>query len=82
MARSVSVTNIDRIQSVFVTIVGDSFTEFNETFSAILSSVFLANTVGGQAIPLLAQELSRLVLAPNMADITILDDDGEISWHS
>ena len=81
VAQSVSFTNIDRSQNVLITIFGDSFTEINETFSAMLSSVFIADSAGGQAMPLSAQELSRLFLSPNMADITILDDDGEISWH-
>ena len=82
VAHSVSFTNTDRSQNVFVTIIGDSFTEFNETFYATLSSLFIADSAGGQAIPLSAQELSRLILRPNMADITILDDVGEISEHS
>ena len=80
MAQSVSFTNTDRSQNVLVTINEDSFTEFSETFSATLSSVFIATMADGQAIPLSAQELSRLILRPNIADITILDDDGETSF--
>ena len=76
MAQSVSFSNTDR-RDVLVTITSDSFTEFNETFSAILSSAFLATVDGGQAIQLSDQELARLILSPDMANINILDDDGK-----
>ena len=59
-----------------VQILPDNFTEFNETFTAVLSSVFLARTVGGVAIELTDQESARLVRDPDTATVNILDDDG------
>ena len=55
MAQSVSFTNINRGQNVFVIIFGDSFAEFNITLSVLLSSVFIADSADGQALPLSVQ---------------------------
>ena len=41
------------MQDLTVQILSDDFTEFNETFTAVLSSVFLADTAGGAAIELI-----------------------------
>ena len=76
VAQQLSFTNIERNHDLTVQIVSDAFTEFNETFSAILSSAFLANAAGGPAITLSDQESARLVLNPDTANVTILDDDG------
>lgn len=76
VAQSVSFSNVNK-RDVLVTITSDSIIEFDETFSAILSSAFLATVDGGQAIPLSNQELSRLILSPDVANITILDDDSK-----
>ena len=76
MAQQLPFTNADRMQDLTIGIVSDSFTELNETFSVELSSVFLATEAGGPAIVLSNQESARLVLDPDTADVTILDDDG------
>ena len=76
MAQQLSFTNTDRMQTLTVQITSDSFTELNETFSAELSSVFLATEAGGPAIVLSDQERDRLILDPDTANVTILDDDG------
>ena len=75
VAQQLSFTNIERNRDLTVQIASDVFTEFSETFSVLLSSAFLANTAGGPAIDLSDQESARLVLNPDSADVTILDDD-------
>ena len=42
----------------------------------MLTSVFLARTVGGVAIDLSDQERARLIRSPGTAIVNILDDDG------
>ena len=64
------------MQDLTILIVTDNFTELDETFSAELLSVFLATEAGGPAIDLSDQERARLILDPDTADVTILDDDG------
>ena len=64
------------MQDLTIQITSDGFTELNETFSVELSSVFLATEAGGPAIVLSDQESARLILDPDTADVTILDDDG------
>ena len=76
MAQQLPFTNADRMQDLTIGIVSDSFTELNETFSAELSSVFLATEASGPAIVLSNQESARLILNPDTADVTILDDNG------
>ena len=78
MAQQLSFTSLDTSQALTVQIDADSFTELNETFSAVLSSVFLADVAGGQSIDLTDQESSRLILNPNSAMVTIDDDDGTL----
>ena len=75
--QSISFTSADRIQDLTVQITPDDFTEFNETFTAVLRSVFLARTAGGVAIELTGQESARLVRDPDTATVNILDDDGK-----
>ena len=65
------------MQDLTVQIQADDFTEFNETFTAVLSSVFLARTAGGAAIELTDQERGRLIINPDTATVNILDDDGK-----
>ena len=65
------------MQDLTVQILADDFTEFNETFTAVLSSVFLARTAGGAAIELTDQERGRLIINPDTATVNILDDDGK-----
>ena len=82
MEQSISFTSANRIQDLTVEIVDDSFTELNEAFSAVLTSVFLARAAGGAAIDLSDQERARLIRAPDTADVNILDDDGNPYIHS
>ena len=65
------------MQDLTVQILSDDFAEFNETFMAVLSSVFLAHIAGGAAIELTDQERARLILNPDTATVNILDDDGK-----
>ena len=74
--QSISFTSANRIQDLMVQIVPDNFTEFNETFRAVLTSVFLARTAGGVALELTDQESAHLILNPDTATVNILDDDG------
>ena len=76
MEQSISFTSANTIQDITVGIVNDPFTELNETFSAVLTSVFLARAAGGAAIDLSDQESARLIRDPDTADVNILDDDG------
>ena len=64
------------MQDLTIPITSDDFTEINETFFAELLSVFLATEAEGQAIDLSDQERDRLILDPDAANVTILDDDG------
>ena len=73
--QSISFTSTNRNQDLTVGIVNDSFTELNETFSAVLTSVFLARVAGGAAIDLSDQERARLIRDPDTANVNILDDD-------
>ena len=66
----------NRIQNIPIHIVSDDITELNESFSAVLASVFLARTAGGVAIDLSNQEIARLIRNPDTASVNILDDDG------
>ena len=66
----------NRIQNIPIQIVSDDITELNESFSAVLASVFLARTAGGVAIDLSNQETARLIRNPDTASVNILDDDG------
>ena len=75
--QSFSFTAANRLQDLTVQIVSDDFTELNESFSAVLTSVFLARTAGGAAIDLSDQERARLILNPDTATVTIRDDDGK-----
>ena len=76
MEQSISFTSANRIQDLTVRIVNDSFTELNEAFSAVLTSVLLAHAAGGAAIDLSDQERARLIRAPDTANVNIMDDDG------
>ena len=76
MEQSISFTSANTIQDITVGIVNDPFTELNETFSAVLTSVFLARAAGGAAIDLSDQESARLIRDPDTANVNILDDDG------
>ena len=76
VAQELSFTSFQTSQALNVQINSDSFTELSETFSAVLSSVFLANTAGGPAISLSSLESDRLIRNPDSATVTILDDDG------
>ena len=80
--QSISFTSANRIQDLTVGIVNDSFTELNEAFSAVLTSVFLARAAGGAAIDLSDQERARLIRDPDTANVTILDDDSNSCIHS
>ena len=73
---SISFPPASRIISLSVTIIQDVFTEINETFSVVLSSVFLTHSTGGATIDLSDQERARLILIPNVTTVKILDDDG------
>ena len=77
--QSISFTSVNRIQNlnVQILIVADDFTELLETFSAILSSVFVSREAGGAAIGLSDQERARLIQDPDAASVNILDDDGK-----
>ena len=77
MDQTISFTSANRIQDLTVQILSDNFTEFNENFTAVLSSVFLADTAGGAAIELTDQERARLIVNPDVAIVNILDDDGK-----
>ena len=76
VAQAFSFTNSDRNQDLSINIVSDGFTEYNETFSATLDSVFLATQASGQPLLLSDQERDRLIRDPDTASVTILDDDG------
>ena len=76
MDQSIFFTSTNRIQDLPVGIINDNFTEMNEAFSAILSSVFLASEAGGAAIDLSDQERARLIRDPDTAIVNILDNDG------
>lgn len=71
--RAVVISSSDA-QSVVVSIIDDDFTENTETFSASLarSAVFL----GGNELTLNAQELSRIIVRPDVATVEISDNDG------
>lgn len=60
-----------------VSIVDDSFTEFNETFVASLGDPIVL--VGGTERLLTEQEAARVVIQPPTASVEILDNDGEHS---
>jgi hypothetical protein len=70
-------TSANTIRDLTVQILSDGFTELNETFTAILTSVFLAGTAGGAAIDLTDQESARLIINPDIATVDILDSDGK-----
>ena len=72
--QSISFTSANRDLTVQIT--SDNFTELNETFSAVLTSVFLSRTAGGVALELTDQESARLVRDSHTATVNILDDDG------
>ena len=76
VAQAFSFTNSDRNRDLSIDIVSDTFTEYNETFSAMLDSVFLATQANGPQLVLSIQESARLILDPDTASVTILDDDG------
>ena len=75
--QSISFITANTVQNLPVQIVSDNFTELNESFSAMLTSVFLARTAGGAAIDLSDQERARLIRNPDAATVNILDDDGK-----
>ena len=77
MDQTISFTSSNRMQDLTVQILSDDFTELNETFTAVLSSVFLAETAGGAAIELTDQERARLIVNPDNATVIIRDDDGK-----
>ena len=77
MDQTISFTSANRNQDLTVQILSDDFTESNETFTAVLSSVFLADTAGGATIELSDQERARLIVNPDTATVRILDDDGK-----
>ena len=74
--QSIIFSSANRRQDLTVQILSDDFTEVYETFTAVLSSMFLADTAGGAAIKLTDQERARLIVNPANATINILDDDG------
>lgn len=74
--QSLTFTTVNRIENLNVQIIADSFTELNETFSAILSSVSL--TTGGDAINISDQERARLMISQNVTNVIIQDDDSKL----
>ena len=74
--QSITFTTSDRYWNLTVEIIPDIFTELNETFTAVLMSVFLSRTTGGVVLKLTDQERARLVTNPDTATVNILDDDG------
>ena len=76
MEQSITFTTSDRYWNLTVQITPDIFTELNETFTTVLSSVLLTHIAGGVAIELTDQERARLILNPDAATVNILDDDG------
>ena len=79
--QSISFASANNLQGLATQIVNDPFTELNEAFSAVLTSVFFARAAGGAAIDLSDQEKARLIRAPDTANVTILDDDGNSCIH-
>ena len=74
--QSISFTSANKNRDLTVQITPDNFTELNEIFTAVLTSVFLSRTAGGTVIELTDQEKARLVRDPDTATVNILDDDG------
>ena len=74
--QSISFTILNNNQSFNVQLRADGFIEMSETFFALLTSAFLAEVAGGDAIDISDQESARLILNPDTANVTILDDDG------
>ena len=74
--QSIIFSSTNRNHDLTVQILSDNFTEMYETFTAVLSSVFLADTADGAAIELTGQERARLIVNPDTATVIILDDDG------
>ena len=74
--QSITFSSANRLQDLTIQILSDNFTEIYESFTVVLSSVFLAETAGGAAIELSDQERARLIVNPATATVIILDNDG------
>ena len=75
--QSITFSSANRLHDLTIQILSDNFTEIYESFTAVLSSVFLAETAGGAAIELTDQERARLIVNPDNATVIIRDDDGK-----
>ncbi len=62
-----------------VQILEDSLTELTEFFDTILTNVSVSNA-GNVTQSLSAQELSRILLAPDRAGVNIIDDDCKFNF--
>ena len=74
----VTFTASSRVKSQVIPIIFSNSTESSEEFSITLDNVILIHTKDKSMPNLSNQERARLILNPRIADVTILDDNGEL----
>lgn len=70
-----NVTLASKLQARVIDIVVDNATETMEWFTVVLDGVLLVNGSSKEVVELQEQEYTRIVLNPDTASITILEDD-------
>ena len=63
-----------------IDIVVDNVTETMEWFTLVLGGVLLVNGSSKEVVELQEQEYTRIVLNPDTARVTILEDDDITGW--
>ena len=69
----------NQIKRLAIPIISSNSTESSEGFTVSLDEVFLIHANNKTLLNLSGQELAHLILNPRIANVTILDDNSELT---
>ena len=72
----IAFTGSSRINSLSIPIISGSSTEDSEYFTVTLDTVILMHASNGTVLNLSEKERARLIKNPRMANVTIIDNNG------
>lgn len=75
-----NITLAKDLEALVIDIVVDNVTERMESFTVVLGGVLIVNGSSKEVVELQEQEYTRIVLNPDTARVTILDD-GIPGWY-
>ena len=74
----ITFSSSSRINSLNVRIISGSSTEDSEQFTVTLDAVILTHASNGTILNLSKEERARLIKNPKMANVTIIDNNGNL----